>query len=202
MPEKDVIKEGKKIYGTQITLAILTESFSEFSKSRHTEDKTFFPYQIFNCINYFDLYSKTVSQVRIILATSVNNIWVFRMLFLPGSLLLFLLLFLFVLFWWVESESESCSVMSNTLWPHGLYNPWNSLGQDAGVGSLSFLQPFPSPLPNSGELGVCENQYNCYICLWPLWRNLSTEELMLLNCGVGEDSWESLGLQGDPTSPS
>ena len=22
-----------------------------------------------------------------------------------------------------------------------------------------------------------------------------------LNCGVGEDSWESLGLQGDPTSP-
>ena len=21
------------------------------------------------------------------------------------------------------------------------------------------------------------------------------------NCGVGEDSWESLGLQGDPTSP-
>ena len=34
-----------------------------------------------------------------------------------------------------------------------------------------------------------------------LWRNLSTKELMLLNCGVGEDSWESLGLQGDPTSP-
>ena len=25
---------------------------------------------------------------------------------------------------------------------------------------------------------------------------------MLLNCGVGEDSWESLGLQGDPTSQS
>ena len=25
---------------------------------------------------------------------------------------------------------------------------------------------------------------------------------MLLNCGVGEDSGESLGLQGDPTSPS
>ena len=25
---------------------------------------------------------------------------------------------------------------------------------------------------------------------------------MFLNCGVGEDSWESHGLQGDPTSPS
>ena len=34
------------------------------------------------------------------------------------------------------------------------------------------------------------------------WTKLSTEELMLLNCGVGEDSWESLGPQGDPTSPS
>ena len=31
---------------------------------------------------------------------------------------------------------------------------------------------------------------------------LRTEELMLLNCGVGEDSWESLGQQGDPTSQS
>ena len=30
-------------------------------------------------------------------------------------------------------------------------------------------------------------------------RRLSTKELILLNCGVGEDSWESLGLQGDQT---
>ena len=35
-----------------------------------------------------------------------------------------------------------------------------------------------------------------------LWRKLSAEELMHLNFGVGEDSWECLGLQGDPTSPS
>ena len=28
-----------------------------------------------------------------------------------------------------------------------------------------------------------------------LWRKLSAEKLMLLNCGVGEDSLESLGLQ-------
>ena len=34
-----------------------------------------------------------------------------------------------------------------------------------------------------------------------LWRKLSIKELMLLNCGVGEDFWASLGLQGDPTSP-
>ena len=33
-------------------------------------------------------------------------------------------------------------------------------------------------------------------------KKASAEELMLLNCGFGEDSWESLGLQGDPTSLS
>ena len=33
-------------------------------------------------------------------------------------------------------------------------------------------------------------------------RKLSVKELMLLSCGVGEDSWESLGLQGDTTSQS
>ena len=36
---------------------------------------------------------------------------------------------------------------------------------------------------------------------FPVYLPWSAEELMLLNCGVGEDSWESLGLQGDPTSP-
>ena len=34
-----------------------------------------------------------------------------------------------------------------------------------------------------------------------LWRKLSAKELMLLNYGVPENPWESLGLQGDPTSP-
>ena len=33
-------------------------------------------------------------------------------------------------------------------------------------------------------------------------KKAETKELMLLNCGVGEASLESLGLQGDPTSPT
>ena len=36
--------------------------------------------------------------------------------------------------------SESHSVVSDSLWPHGLYSLWNSLGQDTGVDSLSLLQ--------------------------------------------------------------
>ena len=41
---------------------------------------------------------------------------------------------------WIFTRSESCSVVSDSLWPHGLYGPWNSPGQDTGVGSFSLLQ--------------------------------------------------------------
>ena len=41
--------------------------------------------------------------------------------------------------------SESYSVVSNSLRLHGLYSPWNSPGQNTGVGSLSLLQKtFPT----------------------------------------------------------
>ena len=44
------------------------------------------------------------------------------------------------------SESESHSVVSDSLRPHGLNNPWNSPGQNTGVGCLSLLQGnFPNP---------------------------------------------------------
>ena len=37
----------------------------------------------------------------------------------------------------LKSESESHSVVSDSLRLHGLYSPWNSPGQNTGVGSLS-----------------------------------------------------------------
>ena len=49
-------------------------------------------------------------------------------------------------------KSESCSVISDSLRPCGLYSPWNSLGQNTGVGSLSLLQgTFPTQGANSGH---------------------------------------------------
>ena len=36
--------------------------------------------------------------------------------------------------------SESCSVVSNSLWPQEWYSPWISPGQNTGVGTLSLLQ--------------------------------------------------------------
>ena len=53
--------------------------------------------------------------------------------------------FLFSLF------SESCSVTPDSLWPHGLYSPWNSPDQNTEVGSLSLLQGiFPAQGLNPG----------------------------------------------------
>ena len=50
-----------------------------------------------------------------------------------------------------EWVSESHSVMLYSLWPHGLYSPWNSPGQNAGVGSCSLLQGiFPTQGSNPG----------------------------------------------------
>ena len=44
-----------------------------------------------------------------------------------------------------KCKSESCSVVSDSLWPHGLYSPWNSPGQNTGMGGLSLLQSiFPT----------------------------------------------------------
>ena len=88
-------------------------------------------------------------------------------------------------------ESESCSVMSNSLWSHELYHtrllcPWNSPGQNTGVGICSLLQGiFPTQGPNPGfphcrwilyhlsyqwsPIYVCvcvckhERKWNCYL---------------------------------------
>ena len=52
-----------------------------------------------------------------------------------------------------KSEGESHSVLSNSLRPHGLHSPWNSPGQNTGVGSCSLrLGIFPTQGLNLGLL--------------------------------------------------
>ena len=53
----------------------------------------------------------------------------------------------------VKSENESRSAVSDSLRPHELYSPWNSPGQNTGVGSLSLFQGiFPSQGSSPGLL--------------------------------------------------
>jgi len=54
---------------------------------------------------------------------------------------------------------------------------------------------------NKGPSSQGYGFYSSHVQMWELdYKKMSAEELMLLNCGVGEDSWESIGLQGDPVS--
>ena len=67
------------------------------------------------------------------------------------------------------SESESHSVMSDSLRPHGLYSLWNSPGRNTEVGSLALLQEiFPTQGSNPGLLH----------CRWILYR-LSYQRIIL-----------------------
>ena len=58
-------------------------------------------------------------------------------------------------------QSESRSAMSDSLEPHGLYRPWNSPGQNTGVGSLSLLQQI---VPNQ------ESNQGLLHCRWVLYQ--------------------------------
>ena len=66
--------------------------------------------------------------------------------------------------------------MSDSLRPHGLYSPWNSLGQNPGVGSLSLLQGiFPTKGLNPGPLHCLEKEMATHPSILA-WRIPWTEE--------------------------
>ena len=65
--------------------------------------------------------------------------------------------------------SESHSVVSNSLWSPGLYNPWSSPSQNSRVGSHSLLQGiFPTQGSNPGLLH----------CRWILYQLSHRESLI------------------------
>ena len=57
---------------------------------------------------------------------------------------------------------------------------------------------------NKGPSSQSYGFFSSYVWMWELDFKESwvLKNWCILNYGVGEDSWESLGLQGDPTSPS
>ena len=61
-----------------------------------------------------------------------------------------------------QSVSERHSDVLDSLRPHGLYSPWNSLGHNTGMGSLSHLQGiFTTQESNWGLL-------HCWLILYQL----------------------------------
>ena len=69
----------------------------------------------------------------------------------PGGGFLHHMVVLFLLFQFSIVKVKVTQVVSDSLQPHRLYSPWNSPGQNTGMGSLSLLQGiFPVPGSNSG----------------------------------------------------
>ena len=87
--------------------------------------------------------------------------------------------------WWLQHEIKRCLL----------------LGRKVMTNLDSIFKSRDITLPTK----VCSKgysfQWSCIDVRVGLWRKLSAEELMLLNCGVGEDSWESLGLEIQPVHP-
>ena len=98
------------------------------------------------------------------------------------------------------------------VWWHHWFNGYEfgqAAGDGEGQGSLECYSPWGHTESDTTEATQQQQQSRLWFSQWScmdvrvgLWRKLSAKKLMLLNCSVGEDSWESLGLQGDPTSPS
>ena len=121
------------------------------------------------------------SQLIVLWVFPVQQLFAFLFL-----LLIFLLYFIFCHFTYNVSccrllwlVGESCSVVSNSLQPHGLYSPWNSPVQNTGVGSHSPLEGiFPTQGSNPGFLHcrwiLCQLSHK-----GSLWTSLSTSHLSL-----------------------
>ena len=84
---------------------------------------------------------------------SHRYIFVFHIFFVSKFCWAYKSLNLFSLFICVVLFVIPCRLqeVSDSLWPHGVYSPWNSPGQNTGVGSLSLLQGiFPTQGSNPG----------------------------------------------------
>ena len=104
---------------------------------------------------------------------------------------------------YLESESESHLVMSDSLQPHGLYSLWNSPSQNTRVGSCSLLQGiFPTQglnpgLPHCRQILYQLSHQRSLVYIWGLtekrctlkgfnWRELNiwTLERYTGTCGI------------------
>ena len=101
---------------------------------------------------------------------------------------------------WIFIGRTDAEAETPILWTPDVKN-W-LLGTKVITNLDSFLKSRDITLPTKVLVKAMAFPIVMYTCeSWTI-KKADAEELMLLNCGVEEDSWESLGLQGDRTSPS
>ena len=84
-------------------------------------------------------------------------------------------------------------------WNWKMFAPWNkSYDQRRQHIRMQRHYYFADKCPSSQSYGFSSS----HVWMWELDHKEGTKELMLLNCGAEEESWEPLGLQEDQTSQS
>ena len=158
----------------------------------------------------------------ILIRKNASLLWSFTMLEIYDFLIYEkIIMFPFFGFIFFFTESESCSLVSNSLQPHGLHSPWNSPGQNTGVGSLSLLQGiFPTQRSNPGILHCRQILYQlsyqgspiilgrskhnsspgslwglCYRGLQP-WGDFSSQWIVLKPPAVPAEWWWGVAVTG------
>ena len=110
--------------------------------------------------------------------------------------------------WLTPYSPIDCSLPSLLVHPRAFSNSYLS-----SWGCHPPSHPLLFPPPNTVKLSQHQGLFpwvSSSHLWWPKFWSFSFSispsneysELMLLICGIGEDSWESLALQGDPPSPS
>ena len=90
-------------------------------------------------------------------------------------------------------KSVSCLVLSDSLWPHGLYStrllcPWKSPEKNTGVGGHSLLQEnFPTPGSNPG-LSHCRRFFTTWAGTFNS-MNLHWSQLLMMSSRLIWRSW-------------
>ena len=83
----------------------------------------------------------------------------------------------------LHSETANCSVISHSLGMHGLYSPWNSPCQNAGVGSDYLLQGI------FATQGLDPDLPHCRWILYQLsYEGSPTCSICVPNCSAGKES--------------
>ena len=88
---------------------------------------------------------------------------------------------------------ESCTIKKAEHWRIDTFFFFNKVSHWLNLTACGILVPQPGIKPEPPALEAQSSNHGA---------TREVPELMLLNYGVGENSWESLRLQGDPTSPS
>ena len=92
--------------------------------------------------------------------------------------------------WSDLAEYGKAGVMSDSLWPHRLCSPWNSPGQNTGVGSHSLFQGiFPTQGSNPGLLHCRLILYHLSLDESPLWRLSDINSMVSILISLSRSLW-------------